>query len=71
MCHNAACQRSGNMPNARTVGTCSCLARAVPSNDRASVPSLANVTSLSELSGGRVVLGMGAGGAWQHIARLG
>ncbi|MFC5745461.1 LLM class flavin-dependent oxidoreductase [Actinomadura rugatobispora] len=29
------------------------------------------VTSLSALSGGRVVLGMGAGGSWDDIARLG
>jgi alkanesulfonate monooxygenase SsuD/methylene tetrahydromethanopterin reductase-like flavin-dependent oxidoreductase (luciferase family) len=29
------------------------------------------VTSLSALSGGRIVLGIGAGGAWDHIARCG
>lgn len=29
------------------------------------------VTTLSALSGDRLVLGMGAGGAWQHIARMG
>ncbi|MFL6126463.1 LLM class flavin-dependent oxidoreductase [Actinophytocola sp.] len=29
------------------------------------------VTTLSQLSGGRVVLGMGAGGSWDDIARLG
>jgi alkanesulfonate monooxygenase SsuD/methylene tetrahydromethanopterin reductase-like flavin-dependent oxidoreductase (luciferase family) len=35
-------------------------------------PMLARtVTSLSALSGGRVVLGMGAGGLWQEITRLG
>ncbi|WP_084955836.1 LLM class flavin-dependent oxidoreductase [Thermoactinospora rubra] len=35
-------------------------------------PMLARtVTSLSALSGGRVVLGMGAGGSWDHITRLG
>jgi alkanesulfonate monooxygenase SsuD/methylene tetrahydromethanopterin reductase-like flavin-dependent oxidoreductase (luciferase family) len=35
-------------------------------------PMLARtVTSLSTLSGGRVVLGMGAGGLWDDIARLG
>jgi alkanesulfonate monooxygenase SsuD/methylene tetrahydromethanopterin reductase-like flavin-dependent oxidoreductase (luciferase family) len=35
-------------------------------------PMLARtVTSLSELSGGRIVLGMGAGGSWDDIARLG
>ncbi|WP_424532993.1 LLM class flavin-dependent oxidoreductase [Sphaerisporangium viridialbum] len=35
-------------------------------------PMLARtVTALSALSGGRVVLGMGAGGLWQEIAKLG
>ena len=35
-------------------------------------PMLARmVTSLSALSGGRVVLGLGAGGRWDHISRLG
>ncbi|WP_158842308.1 LLM class flavin-dependent oxidoreductase [Saccharothrix deserti] len=35
-------------------------------------PMLARtVTSLSALSGGRIVLGMGAGGLWDDIARLG
>ncbi|MBO2447068.1 LLM class flavin-dependent oxidoreductase [Actinomadura barringtoniae] len=35
-------------------------------------PMLArNVGSLSELTGGRVVLGMGAGGLWDEIAKLG
>ncbi|MFI6321717.1 LLM class flavin-dependent oxidoreductase [Nonomuraea sp. NPDC050556] len=35
-------------------------------------PMLARtVTSLSELSGGRIVLGMGAGGSWPDIAKLG
>ncbi|MEV8438159.1 LLM class flavin-dependent oxidoreductase [Actinosynnema sp. NPDC051121] len=35
-------------------------------------PMLARaVTSLSTLSGGRIVLGMGAGGLWDDIARLG
>ncbi|GAB1512760.1 LLM class flavin-dependent oxidoreductase [Actinophytocola sp. KF-1] len=29
------------------------------------------VTSLSELTGGRVVLGMGAGGSWEDIERMG
>lgn len=35
-------------------------------------PMLARtVTSLSALSGGRVVLGIGAGGLWAEIAKLG
>lgn len=35
-------------------------------------PMLARtVTTLSELSGGRLVLGMGAGGSWDDIARMG
>src|SRR6266496_3178660 len=35
-------------------------------------PMLARtVTTLSELSGGRIVLGMGAGGSWDDIARMG
>lgn len=35
-------------------------------------PMLARtLTSLAELTGGRVVLGMGAGGSWDDIARLG
>jgi alkanesulfonate monooxygenase SsuD/methylene tetrahydromethanopterin reductase-like flavin-dependent oxidoreductase (luciferase family) len=35
-------------------------------------PMLARaVTSLSALSGGRIVLGLGAGGSWDDIARLG
>jgi alkanesulfonate monooxygenase SsuD/methylene tetrahydromethanopterin reductase-like flavin-dependent oxidoreductase (luciferase family) len=35
-------------------------------------PMLARtVTTLAELSGGRIILGMGAGGSWDDIARLG
>ncbi len=41
-------------------------------NAARTAPLLARtVTSLSQLSGGRIVLGMGAGGSWDDIARLG